>query len=43
MQQAVEGAQIRNDEMAEATKTAEYQNGLPGESGVQGGVQKWAP
>ena len=33
MQQAVEVAQIRNDEMAEATKTAEYQNGLPGESG----------
>ena len=33
MQQAVEVAQVRNDEMAEATKTAEYQNGLPGESG----------
>ena len=33
MQQAVEVAQGRNDEMAEATKTAECQNGLPGESG----------
>ena len=33
MQQAVEVAQVRNDEMAEATKAAEYQNGLPGESG----------
>ena len=33
MQQAVEVAQVRNDEMAEATKTAECQNGLPGESG----------
>ena len=33
MQQAVEVAQVRNDEMAAATKTAECQNGLPGESG----------
>ena len=33
MQQAVEVAQGRNDEMAEATKIAECQNGLPGESG----------
>ena len=32
-QQAVEVAQVRNDEMAEATKTAECPNGLPGESG----------
>ena len=33
MQQAVEVAQVRNDEMTEATKAAECQNGLPGESG----------
>ena len=33
MQQAVKVAEVRNDEMAAASKTGECQNGLPGESG----------
>ena len=33
MQQAVKVAEVRNDEMAAASKTGECQNGLPGRNG----------
>ena len=41
MQKAVKVAEVRNDEMAAASKTGECQNGLPGGSGGNFAPRCW--